>query len=164
MTGAQGDRRLARTARSRVSVEEAGTVSAELVDAMAALVPQVSSSAGPPTEDELQTIVSSPVTRLLLARDGDGPILGTLTLVVFRIPTGVGAWIEDVVVDERARRRGVGEALMNTAIRLAEGSGARHVNLTSRPEREAANRLYRRLGFEERETNIYRLSLPTRRP
>ena len=143
-----------------VRVEEAGAVSAELVEAMATLIPQVSSSAGPPAEEELQTIVSSPATRLLLARDEDGPILGTLTLVVFRIPTGVGAWIEDVVVDERARRRGVGETLMNTAIRLAEESGARHVNLTSRPNREAANRLYRRLGFEERETNIYRLSLP----
>ncbi len=147
-----------------VRVQEADEVSAELVDAMAALIPQVSSSAGPPSEDELQTIVSSPVTRLLLARDGDGPILGTLTLVVFRIPTGVGAWIEDVVVDERARRQGVGETLMGAAIRLAEESGARSVNLTSRPCREAANRLYRRLGFEERETNIYRLSLPAPPP
>jgi len=84
--------------------------------------------------------------------------------VAFRIPTGVGAWIEDVVVDERARRRGVGEALIAAAIRLAEESGARHVNLTSRPEREAANRLYRRLGFEERETNVYRFRLPAPPP
>lgn len=147
-----------------VRVEEARAVSTELVDAMARLVPQVSTSAAPPTEDELATMVSSPVTRVLLARDEDGPIVGTLTLVAFRIPTGVGAWIEDVVVDEQARRRGVGEALIAEAIRLAEESGALHVNLTSRPTREAANRLYRRLGFEQRETNVYRLRLPAPRP
>jgi ribosomal protein S18 acetylase RimI-like enzyme len=147
-----------------VRVEEAEAVSSELVDAMGRLVPQVSTSAAPPTEDELATIVSSPVTRLLLARDEEGAIAGALTLVAFRIPTGVGAWIEDVVVDERARRRGVGEALMAEAIRLAEESGALHVNLTSRPTREAANRLYRRLGFEQRETNVYRLRLPAPRP
>ena len=159
MSEAQGDRRLARTARSRIRVEEAGSV-----DALARLIPQVSTSAGPPTEDAVETIVSSPVTRLLVARDAEDAIVGTLTLVAFRIPTGVGAWIEDVVVDEHARRRGVGEALMAAAIRLAEESGARHVNLTSRPEREAANRLYKRLGFEERETNVYRLRLPAPRP
>ena len=145
-------------------VEEANAADAELVDAFTRLIPQVSTSARPPTVDELETIVSSPVTRLLLARDDEGAIVGTLTLVTFRIPTGVGAWIEDVVVDERARRRGVGEALMAAAIRLADESGARHVNLTSRPEREAANRLYRRLGFEERETNVYRFTLPGPQP
>lgn len=143
-----------------IRVVEADAVSSELVDAMARLIPQVSTSAGPLTEDQVETIVSSPVTRLLVARAEEGSIVGTLTLVVFRIPTGIGAWIEDVVVDERARRQGVGEALMTVAIRLAEGSGARHLNLTSRPEREAANRLYRRLGFDQRETNVYRLTLP----
>ena len=159
-----GDRRLARTARSPVSVEEARAVSPELLQALGELVPQVSDTAPPPTEDELDTIVSSPVTRLLLARDADGLIVGTLTLVAFRIPTGIGAWIEDVVVDESARRQGVGEALMAAAIRLAEESGARHVNLTSRPDREAANSLYQRLGFEQRETNVYRLRLPAPPP
>jgi ribosomal protein S18 acetylase RimI-like enzyme len=160
----EGDRRLARTARSRIRVEEAEAVSGELVEAMHRLIPQVSTSAEPLTHDEIETIVSSPVTRLLVARDEAGSIVGTLTLVAFRIPTGVGAWIEDVVVDEGARRRGVGEALMATAIQLAEESGARHVNLTSRPEREAANRLYQRLGFEHRETNVYRLNLPAPPP
>ena len=149
---------------SDVRVEEADTVSPELVEAMARLIPQVSTSAEPVTENDVETIVSSPVTRLLLARDEGGSIVGTLTLVAFRIPTGVGAWIEDVVVDEGARRQGVGEALMTAAIRLAEESGARHVNLTSRPDREAANRLYVRLGFELRETNVYRLRLPAPRP
>ena len=148
----------------QIRIEEADAVSSELVDALARLVPQVSDTAAPPTEDELETIVSSPATRLLVARDEAGSIVGTLTLVAFRIPTGVGAWIEDVVVDERARRRGVGEALITAAVELAEESGALHVNLTSRPTREAANRLYRRLGFEERETNVYRLRLPAPRP
>ena len=147
-----------------VRVEEARAVSPELIRALGELVPQVSDTAASPTEDELETIVSSPVTRLLVARDENGSIVGTLTLVAFRIPTGVGAWIEDVVVDEGARRQGVGEALMQAAIRLAEESGARHVNLTSRPDREAANRLYVRLGFELRETNVYRLRLPAPRP
>ena len=149
---------------SRLSIEEAQSFTPGLARAMAELIPQVSESAPLPSEDELKAIVSSPVTRLLLARDEAGSIVGTLTLVVFRIPTGVGAWIEDVVVDEQARRQGVGEALMTAAIQLAEQSGARHLNLTSRPDREAANRLYRRLGFDHRETNVYRLMLPAPPP
>jgi ribosomal protein S18 acetylase RimI-like enzyme len=149
---------------SRLSIEEAQSFTPGLARAMAELIPQVSESAPLPSEDALKAIVSSPVTRLLLARDEAGSIVGTLTLVVFRIPTGVGAWIEDVVVDEQARRQGVGEALMTAAIQLAEQSGARHLNLTSRPDREAANRLYRRLGFDHRETNVYRLMLPAPPP
>jgi ribosomal protein S18 acetylase RimI-like enzyme len=83
-----------------------------------------------------------------------------LTLVVFRIPTGLRAWIEDVVVDEGARGRGVGAALNQAAIRLAGEHGARTVDLTSRPSREVANRLYSRLGFVPRETNVYRFEGP----
>ncbi len=101
----------------------------------------------------------SPATVLLVARDGEPPeIVGTLTLVVFRIPTGLRAWVEDVVVDDSVRGRGVGSALTREALRRAEAAGARTVDLTSRPSREAANRLYRRLGFELRETNVYRYS------
>ena len=83
-------------------------------------------------------------------------IIGALTLAVFRIPTGVRAWIEDVVVDESARGRGVGETLTREAIRHASERGARTVDLTSRPSRVAANRLYQRVGFVERETRVYR--------
>ncbi len=89
----------------------------------------------------------------------DGDIVGSLTLVVFRIPTGVRAWIEDVVVDESARGHGVGEALNREALRVAREHGAITVDLTSRPSREAANRLYQRLGFTERNTNVYRYDL-----
>ena len=147
---------------AEVVVAEVTAVTADAVDAMARLVPQLSRSAPVPTVDELAEIVSSAATVLLAARmsgrDGaaDDRILGLLTLVVFRIPTGVRAWIEDVVVDESERGKGVGEALAREAIRVAAAAGSRTVDLTSRPSREAANRLYRRLGFVERETNVYR--------
>ena len=135
-------------------VERAGEATDELVEAFARLLPQLSRSARPPSRVELAEIVAQPSTHLLVARDGE-EIVGTSTLVVRRTPTGVVGWIEDVVVDERARGRGVGEALTREAQRIAADAGARSVRLTSRPDREAANRLYRRLGFEQRETNVY---------
>ncbi len=144
-------------------VEECESVTDELVEAMAMLIPQLSSSSPPPSAQELTEIIDSESTHLLVARDGDGPglggqIVGSMTLVVFRIPTGVRAWIEDVVVDAEARGRGVGESLNRAALDVADRRGARTVDLTSRPSREAANRLYRRIGFVERETNVYRYS------
>jgi ribosomal protein S18 acetylase RimI-like enzyme len=141
-----------------IVVEEATEVTAELVDAFARLTPQLSAGSAPPDEAALKEIVSSPATTLLVARDDERRIVGSLTLVAFRIPTGLRAWIEDVVVDGDARRQGVGEALNREAIRRAQASGARSVDLTSRPTREEANRLYRRLGFQPRETNVYRWS------
>ena len=86
-------------------------------------------------------------------------IVGSLTLALFRIPTGLRAWIEDVVVDDAARGKGVGEALSRAAIARAKAAGAVSVDLTSRPSREAANRLYQRIGFELRETNVWRYNL-----
>lgn len=139
-----------------ITVEEATAVTDDLRAAVGRLVPQLSRSAVIPDDRELAEIVDSPASILLVARDADGTIVGSLTLVVFRIPTGVRAWIEDVVVDEEARGRGVGEALGREALSRAAAAGARTVDLTSRPSREAANRLYRRLGFVERETNVYR--------
>lgn len=139
-----------------MTVSVATVVDDDLVDAFVRLTPQLSSSSPPPSREVLEEIVSSDATLLLLARDDDGAVLGSLTLVLFRIPTGLRAWIEDVVVDGEARGRGVGEALNRFAIDLASQRGARSVDLTSRPSREAANRLYRRLGFEPRETNVYR--------
>ena len=108
---------------------------------------------------ELEQIVSSPAATLLLARDPDGQIIGSLTLVVFRTPTGARAWIEDVVVDEAARGQGAGAELIGEAIRLASESGARTLDLTSRPSREAANALYEKVGFRARVTNVYRHDL-----
>jgi ribosomal protein S18 acetylase RimI-like enzyme len=147
-----------------IRIETVDEVSPELVEAMNGLVQQLSSSSPPPSGAQLAEIVASPATDLLVARDADGRVLGTLTLARFRIPTGMRAWIEDVVVDGGARGRGVGEALSREALRIAAEAGARTVDLTSRPSREAANRLYRRLGFEQRETNVFRLSLPAPRP
>ena len=140
-------------------VTQATTVSDELVAAFARLVPQLSTSAQPPSRVDLEKIVSSPAARILLAHDDDGKIIGSLTLIVFRTPTGGRAWIEDVVVDEAARGQGAGEALVSEAIRLASELGARTVDLTSRPSREAANSLYEKVGFRARETNVYRYDL-----
>ena len=142
-----------------VRVEEARAVDDELVDAFVRLVPQLSRSNSPPTEAELAEIARSEATHLLVARDDGGTIVGSLTLVLFRIPTAMRAWIEDVVVDERARGQGVGEALNREALRVAADAGAKTVDLTSRPSREAANRLYQRLGFKQRDTNVYRIEL-----
>jgi ribosomal protein S18 acetylase RimI-like enzyme len=142
-----------------MQVEECVEVTDEVVSAMARIIPQLSSSSPPPGREQLECIVASPACHLLLARDDDGAVLGSMTLVVFPIPTGVRAWIEDVVVDGDARGRGVGEQLNREALELAGRLGARTVDLTSRPSREAANRLYRRLGFVQRDTNVYRYSL-----
>ena len=129
----------------------------ELVGAFAALIPQLSSSSPPPTAQELAEIVSSPDSVLYLARH-DGRIVGSLTLAFYRIPTGLKAWIEDVVVDESARGRGVGEALNSAAIDEARRRGAKHISLTSRAFRDTANRLYQRLGFVPYDTNVYRFT------
>jgi ribosomal protein S18 acetylase RimI-like enzyme len=139
-------------------VSEVTTVDDVLVAAIAALLPQLSRSAPPPTAAEIAEIVGSDATTLLVARDGER-IVGTLTLAVFRIPSGVRAWIEDVIVDASVRGGGIGETLTRAALEVAAGRGARTVELTSRPSREAANRLYRRIGFEARETNVYRFPL-----
>lgn len=140
---------------STVVVEIARAATPDLVEAFARLIPQLSKSSPPPTAAELTEMIESPASDVLVARE-DGTILGTLTLVVFRIPTGVRAWIEDVVVDDAARGKGVGDALNRFALELAESKGAKTVDLTSRPSREAANRLYRRIGFTPRDTNVYR--------
>ena len=142
-----------------MQIVEASTVTDELVRAFATLIPQLSSSNPPPTAAELAEIIAAPATQLLLAVDDDGTVLGALTLAVFRIPTGVRAWIEDVVVDDAARGRGVGEALNQEALTRARAAGATTVDLTSRPSREAANRLYQRIGFQQRTTNVYRYEL-----
>jgi len=142
-----------------IAVEVVTQVTPELVDAMARLIPQLSSSNPPPSQAELAAIVTSRSSVLFIARDDDGTIIGSLTLALFRIPTGLRAWIEDVVVDGEARGKGVGEKLNRAALDYARDAGAKTVDLTSRPSREAANRLYLRMGFKLRETNCYRYDL-----
>jgi ribosomal protein S18 acetylase RimI-like enzyme len=141
--------------RVTIAVEVLDEVTAEAVDAFAGLLPQLSSSARPLDADALAAIVASPAVTVLLARSA-GKIVGSLTLAMFPIPTGVRAWIEDVVVDESARGQGAGAVLTQEALRLAREAGARTVDLTTRASREAAGRLYERAGFAQRETRMYR--------
>ena len=122
------------------------------------LIPQLSSSAVELSYDDLLDMVRSEATHIFVA-EHDDEIIGTLSLVMFRIPTGVRAWIEDVVVDDAARGLGAGQALNEYAIEFARTAGARTIDLTSRPSREAANKLYQKIGFELRESNLYRFGL-----
>ena len=145
-------------AESAVSVEIASVVADELLDACHRLIPQLSSSAKPMTNSELLEIVNSESTLMFVARVNN-EIVGLLTLAIFRIPTAMRGWIEDVVVDSSARGHGVGEALNLAAIAEAKRRGAKTVDLTSRPSREAANKLYQRIGFVERDTNVYRFDV-----
>jgi ribosomal protein S18 acetylase RimI-like enzyme len=144
-----------------IEVSLVDEVTPELVSAFARLLPQLTLSSPPPTEADLRAVVEADATFLLVAREldpqGRGQIAGSVTLVVFAIPGGTRARIESLVVDEDARGRGVGEALLRAALARAQALHARSVDLTSSPRREAAQRLYQRLGFERRETNVYRL-------
>jgi ribosomal protein S18 acetylase RimI-like enzyme len=142
-----------------VSVEVLHEVTDEVVEAFARLIPQLSRSAAAPDAAALRAMVASPATTILIARQA-GTIIGTLTLAMFAIPTGIRAWIEDVVVDEAARGTGSGRALTEEALRIAQAAGAKTVDLTSRPSREAAGRLYEKLGFQLRGTRVYRYALP----
>ena len=145
------------TSQNEVRVEVVTTATADVEDAIARLLPQLS-SAPVPTRAQLEEMLSSGSTRLLLARIGER-VVGTLALVVFRIPSGLRAWIEDVVVDTECRGKGIGETLTRAALEHARREGARTIDLTSRPSREAANRLYQRVGFKLRDTNFYRYDI-----
>jgi ribosomal protein S18 acetylase RimI-like enzyme len=131
----------------------------EVVEALQRLLPQLSRSGSSLRRSDIEAVIAAEACSVLVARDATGRIVGTLTLVVFRIPTGVRARIEDVIVDEQARGTGVGTALTEEALELARAAGARSVDLTSSPRRQAANALYRRAGFVERDTNVYRYVL-----
>lgn len=131
-----------------------------LLEQVNALLPQLSSTAAPLTLDGLRDILDSSAVTLFVATH-EGRTVGMLTLVLFPLPTGIRAWIEDVVVDDGARGLGAGALLTTTAVEHARRWGARSVDLTSRPSREAANALYRKVGFVQRETNVYRFDLET---
>jgi ribosomal protein S18 acetylase RimI-like enzyme len=145
-----------------VKVEAVHQVTDELVDAAGRLLPQLSSSATPLDADALARIISHQASTLFIARSED-VIVGTLTLVTFPLPSGLRARIEDVVVDQDARGQGVGTALTMAALDLAQQQGARSIDLTSRASRVEANRLYQQLGFQPRDSNVYRFQ-PRPRP
>ena len=139
-----------------MAVELVEEFSEELVEAFSRLIPQLSQSAKQLPPQQIKDFCEQDGVYLLVFRSGEGKILGMLSLATFKIPTGKRAWIEDVVVDSAARGHGAGQKLVEAAVRHAKKVGAKTVDLTSRPSREAANRLYRRCGFKQRETNVYR--------
>jgi len=136
-----------------MKIEKVETADEELVATIAALLPQLTEARTPPSLERLQEVVSTQT--LLLARDDDGQVLGTLTFVLYRVSSGLKGRIEDVIVDSSARGQGVGEALTREGMRLANEAGVLMLELTSMPYRQAANRLYKRLGFVRKPTNVY---------
>ena len=146
------------TSDQSVVIERAQSVDDDLVQSFERLIPQLSSSSPPPSRDQLVELVENDDTVLFLAMV-NGQIMGSLTLAFYRIPTGMKAWIEDVVVDDAARGHGVGRLLSESAVDEARRRGAKNVSLTSRPSRDSANRLYQRIGFNLYETNVYRFNL-----
>ena len=131
----------------------------ELAGAFEYLVPQLSKSNPPPAVDFVGRMISSDAITQFVARDDDGRIIGVATLVIFPIPTAWRAWIEDVIVDEASNGRGIGTALTQAMVEHSRAAGCKTVDLTSRPKREAANHMYRKLGFVQRDTNVYRFDL-----
>ncbi|MCA2001882.1 MAG: GNAT family N-acetyltransferase [Chloroflexi bacterium] len=142
-----------------MQIEVVDRADAELYEAFQRLVPQLTQNNPPPSLDDLSALARDSASTLMVARDDAGRIVGALTLSVYRVPTGIRSIIEDVVVDNAARGQGIGEALMRRAIELAREKGAQNISLTSNPMREAANRLYLRVGFKKRETNAYQMKL-----
>ncbi|HNT53868.1 MAG TPA: GNAT family N-acetyltransferase [Anaerolineaceae bacterium] len=143
-----------------MQIVEIKQVDDEIVAAFNRLIPQLTTTNPPPTLAELQDMLAAGNSHLLIARDDAGRIVGGLTVVVFRIPTGLRTRIEDVVVESSARGQGIGEALSRAGLELAQRLGADSVDLTSHPSRIEANRLYQRLGFTIRHTNVYRYIFP----
>jgi ribosomal protein S18 acetylase RimI-like enzyme len=139
-----------------ITISELKEGSAEVLTSINQLLPQLSLNAQGISMDRLLELVESDNTIIFLGTDKDGQILGTLSLIVMKIPTGNKAWIEDVVVDSKARGQGLGKALMNHALEEAKKLEVKSIDLTSRPTREAANLLYQSLGYQKRETNVYR--------
>ena len=142
-----------------MQIDVATQADKELYDAFQRLVPQLTNNNPPPSLDDLADLVRDSSSALMVVRDDHGKIVGALTLTVYRVPTGIRSIIEDVIVDNSARGQGIGEALMKYAIDLARKKGAKNISLTSNPIREAANRLYVRVGFKKRETNAYQIKL-----
>ena len=138
-----------------MNIIEISEYSEEILSALNELLPQLSSSASLLSNASLLRVIQSESSHLLMAEE-DGQFYGSLTLVVFVIPTGTRAWIEDVVVSEDSRGKGVGRLLSERAVNLANELGAKTIDLTSRPSREVANSLYKKIGFVQRETNVYR--------
>ena len=142
-----------------MNIERVTEINEKILSAFQYFIPELTNEKNRiPTKEDLEVVVSSPNNYLLVAKEDDD-IIGTLTLVFYWVPSGVKTWIEDVIVSDKARGKGVATALMWHALGLAREKGAEKVDLSSRPWREAANSLYLKMGFEKRDTNMYRLYL-----
>lgn len=141
-----------------VHVETATEATPEIQDALARLLPQLNPQLPTPAMDRLCALIADPAVTLLLAMDGK-EIVGTTTLIVYTTPFWIKARLDEVVVDGSARGKGVGAALVEAALEIARERGAQVAELQSGVQREAANRLYPRMGFQRRETNVYRIVL-----
>jgi ribosomal protein S18 acetylase RimI-like enzyme len=143
-----------------MQIEIATHANDELYEAFQRLIPQLTQNNQPPSHDLLNALIADSSSILLLAREDESNyIVGTLTLIIYKVPTGIRSIVEDVVVDLSARGKGVGEALLQKAVEIAKEKGARNISLTSNPQRVAANQLYMKLGFTRRETNSYKMEL-----
>ncbi len=138
-----------------IAIELVSQLTDEVLEAIAHLLPQLKVTCPPLTRSHLAALIDSDSSLLFVARQPAGTIVGMLTLIVYRVPSGVRARIEDVVVDESVRGQGIGEALVRRSLEEACSRGADGVALTSNPRRQAANRLYQRIGFQRWETNVY---------
>lgn len=146
--------------QNNIYIEEVIHFSLEVADAVRNLTQQLDENFQPLTDDDLRFMISSPSTHLYIARMKEkNNIIGMITLIVYRIPYKMKAQLEDIVVDTTMRGKGIGKTLVQFAIDKAKGLGAKSLNFTSNPKREAANRLYENLGFRKRDTNVYRLTL-----
>ncbi len=142
-----------------IKIEKIEFVDSETVSGIQKLFPQLTKYSPIPDKNAIQEIVNSNSTNIWLAKDTAGAIVGMLNLAIYHTTTGIHAWIEDVVVDQNARRQGIAAQLTQAAVQYATEKGVKAISLTSRPEREAANLLYQKLGFEPVNTNLYRLKL-----
>lgn len=141
-----------------MEIRQLTKITPDVVLAFGNLIPQLSENIAAPSSGDLEKIIDSSNTMLFVAEE-DGLITGTLTLVMYRIPTGMKAWIEDVVVDRNHRGKGIGKMLTQYAIDFAKKAKLGKIDLTSSPSRIEANLLYQKMGFNRRETNVYRLEI-----
>lgn len=139
-------------------IERITQIDESIVDAFKKLMPQLTGRDEYPSYDELNKVIESDNVHLCLAYDEHKRVIGTVTVVFVTIPTGEKAWIEDVIVDKDERGKGIGTALIWHALQIARDKGVTEIDLTSHPSRIAANKLYQKLGFEKRESNVYRFN------
>jgi ribosomal protein S18 acetylase RimI-like enzyme len=142
-----------------MKIKKINRFSTRVFEAVLRLLPQVASKGDLPTKQYFKSIFTSENIHFFIAELDDKQIAGMLTIGTYLTPSGAKAWIEDVVVDETQRGKGIGKELMLFAINYLKALGAESVALTSRPSRLAANRLYQKIGFIQYETNVYKYLL-----